>query len=97
MDDQSELLDGLAIKNKMSAGFDLFDEAPLKAVGKIEELGYVKPLIQISCDEETADILTENLVITRRVRRSFEDEFAYNLEQLRLWRIKFVNADEWCA
>ena len=45
MDDQSELLDGLAIKNKMSAGFDLFDEAPLKAVGKIEELGYVKPLI----------------------------------------------------
>ena len=43
----------------MSAGFDLFDEAPLKAVGKIEELGYVKPLIQISCDEETADILTK--------------------------------------
>ena len=51
VDDQSEVLKGLAVKNKMSAGFDLFDSAPLKAVSKIEELGYVKPLIKIITEE----------------------------------------------
>ena len=66
-------------------------------MAKIEELGYVEPLTRKTCDEDRPEISTGDAIIPRRVRRSFEDEFEFNQEQLRLWHIQFTNSDQWCS
>ncbi|KAH0575286.1 Sec7 family protein [Spironucleus salmonicida] len=76
-------------KIKMQAGFQLFDEAPMKAISLFERLGYLPELTKLDGVE------IEEEAPKKRVKRTFEQEFQHNLDLIDEFSCQYTNAESY--